>query len=161
MNELADYLKAHEIMISCTESFTVGRFASSIGSVPGISLVFKGGLVCYQSIIKEKVLHVDRDLVEKYGVVSREVAQAMCVNGAKLFDSDVCISFTGNAGPDAMEGKPVGRVYIGIYIYDTPYIYEYNLKGTRNDIANEAVSIGTELVLKLLKKNENKMRIKG
>ena len=49
----------------------------------------------------------------------------MCVNGKQILDSDVCVSFTGNAGPDAMEGKPVGLVYIGI-LYQGVNIYELN-----------------------------------
>ena len=76
--------------------------------------------------------------VSKYGVVSKEVASLMCVNGKQILDSDVCVSFTGNAGPDAMEGKPVGLVYIGI-LYQGVNIYELNLKGTREEIQKQAI----------------------
>ena len=55
-----------------------------------------------------------------------------------ILDSDVCVSFTGNAGPDAMEGKPVGLVYIGI-LYQGVNIYELNLKGTREEIQKQAI----------------------
>ena len=62
----------------------------------------------------------------------------MCVNGKQILDSDVCVSFTGNAGPDAMEGKPVGLVYIGI-LYQGVNIYELNLKGTREEIQKQTI----------------------
>ena len=111
MDELAKTLIQYNISISSVESFTVGNFAAMLGSIPGIS---------------------------KYGVVSKEVASLMCVNGKQILDSDVCVSFTGNAGPDAMEGKPVGLVYIGI-LYQGVNIYELNLKGTREEIQKQAI----------------------
>ena len=126
MDELAKTLIQYNISISSVESFTVGNFAAMLGSIPGISKVYKGSLVTYQSTTKE------------YGVVSKEVASLMCVNGKQILDSDVCVSFTGNAGPDAMEGKPVGLVYIGI-LYQGVNIYELNLKGTREEIQKQAI----------------------
>ena len=108
MDELAQILKEKDISISSVESFTVGGFASLIGSISGISQVYRGSLVSYQTRIKRDVLHIDQKIIDNYGVVSNEVAGLMAINGQKMFDSDICISFTGNAGPTAMENKPVG-----------------------------------------------------
>lgn len=138
MDELAKALIKYNISISSVESFTVGNFAAMLGSIPGISKVYKGSLVTYQSITKERLLGISHEIISKYGVVSKEVASLMCVNGKQILDSDVCVSFTGNAGPDAMEGKPVGLVYIGI-LYQGVNIYELNLKGTREEIQKQAI----------------------
>ena len=97
IKELGNNLIEHHYSLSSTESFTVGHFASSIGLVPGISAIYRGSLVSYQTRIKHDVLHVSQDIIDQYGVVSHEVAYAMCKNGQELFDSDICISFTGNA----------------------------------------------------------------
>ena len=51
--------------------------------------------------------------IDTYGVVSQEIAGQMASHGKNLLNVDYCVSFTGNAGPTAMEGKPVGEVYIG------------------------------------------------
>lgn len=152
MDELCAFLIEHNIQIASTESFTVGHFASQIGMHPGISNVYRGSVVSYQTIIKHQVLGIDQDLIDRYGVVSSQIARAMATHGRQLFDSDVCISFTGNAGPDAMEGKPVGLIYIGIAYHDDVYTYEYHLSGNRGEIVEQAISLGCANMLKVLRK---------
>ena len=153
MDELADILKKQDLSIASVESFTVGAFANAIGSISGISQVYRGSLVSYQSCIKRDVLHIDQKVIDTYGVVSNEVAGLMAIQGKEMFSSDICISFTGNAGPTAMEGKPVGLVYIGIAFLDKIQTYCFELSGTRESIKKQAVIIGTEKILEILKKN--------
>lgn len=153
MNELAQLLIENHISISSVESFTVGNFATMLGSVPGISKVYKGSLVTYQSITKERLLSIDHSLIEKYGVVSKEIASLMCINGRSILDSDICVSFTGNAGPDAMEGKPVGEVYIGVNIKGDISIYKLNLDGSRKDIVDKAITFVIRKIIEKIKVN--------
>lgn len=147
MNELAQLLISHNITVSSVESFTVGNFASMLGSVPGISKVYKGSLVTYQSETKERLLSIDHDIIAKYGVVSKEIASLMCVNGKAILNSDICVSFTGNAGPDAMENKPVGEVYIGINFKDDISVYKLNLKGSRSEIVKQAMNFAVRKLI--------------
>ena len=70
----------------------------------------------------------------------------MVGHGKFLLNVDYCIAFTGNAGPDALEGKPVGEVYIGVCAYDTARVQKYMLSGTREEIQNQAIAIGIELL---------------
>ena len=151
MNELAQLLINKNISISSVESFTVGNFAAMLGSVPGISKVYKGSLVTYQSITKERLLSIDHQLIEKYGVVSKEIASLMCVNGKAILDSDICVSFTGNAGPDAMEGKPVGEFYIGLNYLGDISVYRLELSGSRQDIVKKAIDFITKKIIEKLK----------
>ena len=147
MNELAQLLISHNITVSSVESFTVGNFASMLGSVPGISKVYKGSLVTYQSETKERLLSIDHDIIAKYGVVSKEIASLMCVNGKAILNSDICVSFTGNAGPVAMENKPVGEVYIGINFKDDISVYKLNLKGSRSEIVKQAMDFAVRKLI--------------
>ena len=72
----------------------------------------------------------------------------------KLLNVDYCVSFTGNAGPTAMEGKPVGLIYIGIAIYDKVEVYEFHLSGDRDTIQNEGVNNALKLLeQKILENN--------
>lgn len=151
MEELAEILKQRNISIASVESFTVGGFANLIGSISGISQVYRGSLVSYQSRIKRDVLHIDQKVIDVFGVVSNEVAGLMAINGKNMFDCDLCISFTGNAGPTAMEGKPVGLVYIGIAYLDKIHTFCFQLEGSRQDIQNQAISIGIEKIKNILK----------
>ena len=152
MDELAKALIKYNISISSVESFTVGNFAAMLGSIPGISKVYKGSLVTYQNKTKERLLGISHEVIEKYGVVSKEIASLMCINGKQILDSDICVSFTGNAGPDAMEGQPVGLVYIGI-LYEGVNIYELKLKGTREEIQQQAIDFVVRKLIEKIKVN--------
>lgn len=151
MEELAHLLMERSISISSVESFTVGGFANMIGSISGISSVYRGSLVSYQTRIKRDVLHIDDTIIQTYGVVSEEVAGLMAIQGQKMFDSDLCVSFTGNAGPTAMEGKPVGLIYIGIAYQDKIHTFCFELSGTREEIKKQAILLGIEKILNILK----------
>ena len=100
----------------CTaESCTGGRIAALITSVPGSSEYFRGGIVSYQTEIKERVLKVPTDIIDTYGVVSRETADAMRECACRLLKADYAITITGYAGPTGgTEIDPVGTVYISV-----------------------------------------------
>lgn len=150
MEELAQILISRNISISSVESFTVGSFANTIGSISGISAVYRGSLVSYQTRIKRDVLHIDERVIDTYGVVSSQVAGLMAIQGQTMFESDLCISFTGNAGPSAMEGKPVGLIYIGIAYLDHIHTFCYELAGTRDEIKKQAILLGIERIREIL-----------
>jgi PncC family amidohydrolase len=140
--------------LGSVESFTGGLFAREITKVSGASHFFKGALVTYASEEKNRILGISYDVIDEYGVVSKEVAAQMASNGQKLLNVDYCVSFTGNAGPTAMEGKPVGLIYIGIAIYDKVEVYEFHLSGDRDTIQNEGVNNALKLLeQKILENN--------
>lgn len=140
--------------LGSVESFTGGLFAREITNVSGASHFFKGALVTYASEEKNRILGISYDVIDEYGVVSKEVAAQMASNGQKLLNVDYCVSFTGNAGPTAMEGKPVGLIYIGIAIYDKVEVYEFHLSGDRDTIQNEGVCNALKLLeQKILENN--------
>lgn len=151
MEHLAQILIKKNISISSVESFTVGSFANEIGSIIGISAVYKGSLVSYQTCIKRDVLEIDEKVIQRFGVVSQEIAGLMAIRGQKMFDSDVCISFTGNAGPKAMEEKPVGLIYIGVAYAGKIHTYEFQLTGSRQEIKEKAVRLGIQKILEIIK----------
>ena len=67
MEDLVRLLIKKNVTISSVESFTVGNFAATLGSVPGVSAVYKGSLVSYQTIIKHQVLGIPREVIDTYG----------------------------------------------------------------------------------------------
>ena len=150
--QLVSLCTENHLTISSCESLTAGLFTSTIASIPGASAILKGGLVTYFTPMKSVLAHVDVDLIQKYGVISEECAYAMAKNTRQIMDVDYCISFTGNAGPDAMEGKPVGEVYIGI-AYEDVVVYKLNLDGSRKEIALKAIDFAQKKIIeKILKK---------
>lgn len=97
------------LFLGVAESVTGGLVASRIVGVPGASRWFRGGLVSYASEVKFALLGV-----EVGEVVSREAVLAMASGVRELLGADVGLSFSGVAGPDAMEDKPPGTVWVGI-----------------------------------------------
>ena len=151
VQEINKLFREYGRTLGSVESFTGGLFAKEITSVPGASHFYKGGLVTYATEEKNRLVGITYQEIDTFGVVSKEVATMMAVNGRRVLNVDYCISFTGNAGPDAMEGKPVGEVYIGVCAYDLARIQRFQLSGSRDEIQHQAVNIGVTMLEALLK----------
>ena len=154
--ELMKSLKEKKLTITAAESLTGGMFQQELTSIAGASSVFKGGIVCYSNEVKQHVLQVKPETLEKHGAVSAQCAKELAENAARLLESDIGISFTGVAGPDDLEGKPVGTVYIGIAIKGRPTrVEKMTLAGTREANRNRAVKYGCYFILQNLKESQN------
>lgn len=139
MQELVTLLKQRQYTIASIESLTAGLFSSKLAEVSGASAVLKGALVTYQTICKEKVLKIDKQCIDTYGVISKEVADQMALQGAKMFETDIVVSFSGNAGPDTMDNKVAGLVHMGLWYKGKLFSYEMIFKGSRNEVRMQAV----------------------
>lgn len=113
-SELGRILKEHGLTVSAAESCTGGEIAHLFTSVPGSSTYFLGSVTSYAISVKENVLGVPAQTIEKYGVVSAEVAAAMAEGVRKLTGSDYSVSTTGLAGPGGDEFNPEGTVWVGV-----------------------------------------------
>jgi len=152
MNELFTLLQKNDLTIACAESLTGGMFQQELTAIPGSSAVVKGGVVCYTNEVKEKVLSVKKETLEKYGAVSEECARELAENVASLLNADIGISFTGVAGPSAVEGKPVGTVYIGISKKGSPVkVEKFVFAGTREGNRVRSVKFGCFSLINSLK----------
>jgi len=101
------------LSLAVMESCSGGLFSSTITDVPGSSAYFRGGIIAYSS--KVKIANgVSPKLIADYGAVSPEVAGAMAEAARGRLVADIGVGITGVAGPDELEGKPVGTVCIGI-----------------------------------------------
>jgi len=108
-------LAEQEKTVAVAESCTGGTLAKLLTDIPGASRYFTYGWVTYSNEAKSSELDVPADLIEKYGAVSEQVAEAMAQGGRKKADTDFAIAITGIAGPTGgTEQKGVGLVYISI-----------------------------------------------
>ena len=145
-------LKDKKYTISCAESCTGGLISATLVNVSGISEVFKEGIVTYSNDAKKEYLGVKKKTLKKYGAVSKQTAKEMAVGIAGRAKSDVAISTTGIAGPDGgSEDKPVGLVYIGIYINGETFVKEYVFEGDRQSVRMQATLKALHLLKKRLK----------
>ena len=104
-----------KLTISVAESCTGGLLANNLTKLANSSKYFQMGLITYSNEAKIKILKVDRNIIKKYGAVSKECCEEMVKNLSKISKSKINVSITGIAGPGGgSKLKPVGLVYIGI-----------------------------------------------
>lgn len=156
MHELIKLIKEKKLTIACAESLTGGMFQQEFTTVPGAGELLKGGVVCYTNEVKSNVLNVQKETIAENGVVSEQCARELAKNVASLMNADIGISFTGVAGPDELEGKPVGTVYIGISIKNKPVqVEKLNFGGSREAIRVRSVKYACQFLIQRLKGDQN------
>jgi nicotinamide-nucleotide amidase len=128
--QIFNNLKIKNKTLSTAESCTGGLIASSITDIPGASKIFLGGVVVYATEMKKRILKIP-EIVFTYGVISQEMATAMALSVKSLTGSDYSISTTGNLGPDTMEGKPAGLIYIAVATPENVFVKELRFQGDR------------------------------
>lgn len=112
---VGDALRKKGMTVSTAESCTGGNIAHLITLCSGSSDYYKGSVVCYSNSVKQEVLKVSGDTLEKEGAVSEEVAKSMACGVRKLLKTDYSIATTGIAGPSGGSNtKPVGTVWIAV-----------------------------------------------
>lgn len=140
-------LQKYELTVTTAESCTGGLLAGRIVNVAGASEVFREGFITYSNKAKRKNLDVSKSTLKKYGAVSEQTAREMATGGVFATDSDACVAVTGIAGPDGgTEEKPVGLVYIATYMKDKVNVEQYQFKGNRAKIREQAVVKGLDLL---------------
>lgn len=104
-----------KLTISLTESCTGGLLSFSLTSIPGASEVYCFGITNYSNKSKINLLKISKNLLNKYGAVSKLVCLAMAKNLNKISKTDISVSITGIAGPKGGTlYKPIGLIYVGI-----------------------------------------------
>ena len=140
MEKLLQEYKEKGLTLGSVESMTGGLFSAKFTEIPGSSAVFKGSIVTYSAEEKINIVGVKKETIDKYGVVSEQVAIEMAELGRKLLNVDVCVSVTGNAGPTTEPGgKPVGCFFVGVSSKDGTFVKECNVPQKRNEVRNSAV----------------------
>ncbi|ASN05668.1 competence/damage-inducible protein A [Virgibacillus necropolis] len=145
-------LKGKNKTVAAAESLTGGMFTDRLIAVEGASSVCPGGIVCYDTKVKEKLLHVPTHITKDIGVISEECADSLATNIRTVLGSSIGISFTGVAGPSCVDNHPVGTVYIGMVDdMGKKQIEKFVFRGDRQSIRKKAVWKGYELLFNFLK----------
>lgn len=148
---LAQRLKARGLTISTAESCTGGMIAHVLTLRSGCSAYFKGSVVSYCNEVKERVLGVSRQTIERHTEVSGEVALEMSAGVMRIMDSDVGISTTGIAGPTgAMPGKPVGTVWIAARYGEKASVELHTFAGSRAEVIDQASLAAIKMAIGLI-----------
>lgn len=149
--------KVHEIFkergltLSVAESCTGGLISHYITTLAGASNFFKAGVVAYSAKAKKKILGISPSTIEKYGVVSENTAREMSDKMRSLTGVDYAFSATGNLGPDVLEGKEKGLIYIAVSKTGETISKEFMLTGNREENKEAASLLALRLLLEIIK----------
>ena len=141
-----------KVTISVVESCTGGLLAHNFTKLANSSKYFEMGLITYSNRAKIKILKVNKNIIQKYGAVSKECCKAMVQNLSRISKSKINVSITGIAGPGGgSRDKPVGLVYIGVKKGKTLLIKEKKFKSkNRNSIQKSTVKEVFKTVINLI-----------
>ena len=145
-------LKDRGLTVGTAESCTGGLLAKLLTDLPGSSAVFRGGVVSYTNGVKAGLLGVPQDLLDRYGAVSPQVAEAMARGAKASLGCDIALSTTGVAGPDADDrGNPIGLVYLGLAWGDQCQVTEFRAGPVeRERVRRQAAQTALDLLRRYL-----------
>ena len=137
--------------LGTAESLTAGMVCSTLGAVPGVSAVLRGGLVTYTLATKTAVLGVDADLLAARGAVNVPVARQMVAGARRVLGADLAVATTGVAGPGPADGVPAGTVVVAVQgPAGEAEVRELVVDGTRQEVREAAVAAALGLLLSRL-----------
>ncbi|MBU0996985.1 MAG: CinA family protein [Firmicutes bacterium] len=149
---LVETLIKQHLWISSAESMTGGLISALITGIENASKVLKESYVVYSDEAKMKLVNVQSQTLNEYGVTSKEVALEMVEGLSRLTNSDICISVTGVAGPTSDNlNTPVGTVFIGIKILENIQVLSCFFTGDRESIQRQAAMTAIATIYKELK----------
>ena len=148
-------LMDHNYTIACAESCTGGLLTSRLTDVPNSSNYVKSSVVSYTNEVKINLLKVKEETINKYEVVSSEVALEMAEGVKNLIGTDIGVGITGVAGPTgSTEKAPVGCVHIAVFGDAGSMTEVHHLIGNRREIKWQATEAALMLIRKYLLENK-------
>ena len=154
VDQIAQLLNAHKKTLSVSESCTGGKIAEMITKEPGISSFFRGSIVAYATDVKASVLEIPKNIIDKFTVVSKEVAESMALQSTKVFKTDYAIATTGNAGPSMGDTKDeLGTVYIAVAGPKGVSSTKFNFGQPRERVIAKTTYKALEMLQKEISKN--------
>jgi nicotinamide-nucleotide amidase len=154
--QLGGLLAHHTIAVA--ESCTAGLLAARLTDRAGSSAYFLGGGVVYSNAAKIDLARVDPGLIERFGAVSNEVAEALASGIAARFGASLGVGITGIAGPGGgTPEKPVGTVCISVWQRngqagpDGRFLTRRTqMPGSRSDVRDRSVTVAMHLLRRML-----------
>ncbi|BFU42959.1 CinA family protein [Krasilnikovia sp. MM14-A1004] len=137
--------------LASAESLTGGLVAATVVEIPGVSSVFRGGLVVYATDLKHSLAGVPEELLADRGPVDPDVARALAEGARRRCGADWGLGTTGVAGPEPQDGKPVGLVYVAVAGPPGSTVRELRLSGPREHVRTESVTAALCLLVDSLR----------
>ena len=154
VDQIAQLFNTNKKTLSVSESCTGGKIAEMITTEPGISSFFRGSLVAYATDTKTSILGINKNTIDKFSVVSKEIAELMAIASNKVFKTDYAIATTGNAGPSKGDADDeLGTVHIAIASPKGVVSKKFNFGQPRERVILKTTYKALEMLQKEILKN--------
>ncbi|MBC8054474.1 MAG: nicotinamide-nucleotide amidohydrolase family protein [Sphingobacteriaceae bacterium] len=146
---------SQDLTIAFVESATTGRLIYDFTSVPDCGQIVKGSIVCYDRSVKEGLLKVPAQVIDKYSAESHEVTQLLAEGLKELIPADIIVAVTGLTSPGGSETeeKPVGTMFIHAIIQNRPWKTSVYFEGSPDEIVAQTIDAIAALLLEELTNN--------
>ena len=154
--ECSEMLAERKLTIAFAESATAGWLCSEFALAPQSGQVLKGGIVCYDATLKEKILGVPHHLIEEFTPESQEVTEELAKRLVNVIESDIQVGVTGLTVPGGSEteDKPVGTIFISAMIKGRLVSVRKVFEGSCEDIIHQTVDATAKLLINELSMNK-------
>ncbi|MCJ7515550.1 MAG: competence/damage-inducible protein A [Dehalococcoidia bacterium] len=136
---VGNLLSSKKLTLATMESYTGGSLANVITNVPGSSIYFAGGLVAYGPASRA-AFGLDPQCISQYGTVSAETCEAMATIAREKLGASIGVGLTGVTGPDEIEGRSIGTIFISLDDGQRRQSFAKNYPGNRQQIKQRAVT---------------------
>ena len=145
-----EYFKKNDQTLSVAESCTGGLICHYITALPGASIFFEAGVVAYSAGAKKNILSISPETISEFGVVSEETAKEMAERIRAITNTDFSLSTTGNIGPETLEGKEKGLIYIAVSKHGGVFTRHIKLTGTREENKEKASLLALKFLVETI-----------
>lgn len=143
-------LKQRGETLATAESLTGGLVGAALTDVPGVSAVYRGGVVVYATDLKATLAGVPADLLADVGPVHPDTAAALATGVRERLGATYGLATTGVAGPDPQAGVEAGTVYVAVAGPGEVRVRKLSLKGDRATVRQGSVLAALELAAELV-----------
>jgi nicotinamide-nucleotide amidase len=150
LERLVVLLRERDATLATAESLTGGLIGAALTDIPGISEIYRGGVVVYATDLKATLAGVSADLLARYGPVHPDTAAAMATGVRTKLDATYGIATTGVAGPDPQDGVDPGTVYVACAGPSDVRVQALSLDGDRFAVRQESVEAAVVLAADLV-----------
>ncbi len=155
VKKIHELFKQKGITLSVAESCTGGLISHYLTNLPGASTFFKAGIIAYSEETKKDILGVSAETLKLHGMVSKETAQEMAEKVRLLTKSEYSISVTGNLGPNVIEDKEQGLIYIAVSKEGETLSQKLKLNEGREANKEQASLLALKLLVEFIEKNRH------
>ncbi len=149
--QVAGLLDERSWTVATAESCTGGLLVARLTAPAGASVRVVGGVAAYSNATKSGAVGVEPELIESFGAVSEEVAQALADGARRCLQADVGVGITGVAGPGGgTPDKPVGLVHLCASSPEGSVARTIRMPGSRSDVRERSVTVAMHLLRELI-----------